>query len=146
MDWERPSFGAVTRARDEEIAAAAGRRLEMLRRELGLDGSHEPEGEATVVLPERADLRPAGRHARTGPRRAERVGGWIDDRLPEGLRGRIRLGGPQLALVALLAALALAAGALAALRSGVSTDPIPVAATAAPEPSGSSGDNWRTSA
>ncbi len=66
--------------------------------------------------------------------RSERVTGWLADRLPDGLQGRIRIGTPQLALVAVLAALALAAGAVAVLRSGVDTAPVPVAASASSSP------------
>ena len=39
-----------------------------------------------------------GRHAR----RAERVGGWIEDRLPPAFQGRTRVGPSQLTVVAVL--------------------------------------------
>ena len=56
-----------------------------------------PEPEPPLVAPGH------GRHAR----RAERVGGWIEDRLPPAFQGRTRVGPSQLTVVAVLVAAAL---------------------------------------
>jgi len=57
-----------------------------------------------------------GRHARR-PDGLARLGGWLQDRLPPTLQGRVQLGTSQLTVVALLVALALAASAWFLLRA-----------------------------
>lgn len=165
-----PSVAAVHHDNDDDLAAAARRRLDLLRAELraaglearvrpaepveaGHDGpAREPDvgregpslAEQSNDLPQRP--RPVRRHAHpTGT--AGRLTGWIDDRLPEGLRGRVALGSRELAVVVVLAAVGLALAAVVVLRSGSGrsngTD-TPVAALAPlvstpPTPSGAAG-------
>lgn len=93
-----------------------------------------------VVVPE------PGRHARDGrppalPSRwaAALVAAWAE-RVPEQLRGRIRLTSAHLGLVAFLVAGGLAVTAWTTLRSAPSTSPVPVAHTSAgPTPTSSGG-------
>jgi len=70
----------------------------------------------------------AGRHARAAVSRSDRLAGWLADRMPDGLRGRVRVGTRELTVILVLAALALTTAAVVVLRSGVDADPIPVAA------------------
>lgn len=48
--------------------------------------------------------------------------------MPDGLRGRVRIGTRELTVVLVLAALALTTAAVVVLRSGVDADPVPAAA------------------
>ena len=116
----------MRRQSQEQVAEAASRRLELLAKELdqaglrrvddadvrvGADPAPSPVGSATVA--------PVGRHLRPArPGRAQRVGAWVGDQVPETLRGRIELGPGPVLLVVTLVALALAATAYVVLRSG----------------------------
>ena len=71
-----------------------------------------------------------GRHAR----RAERVGGWIEDRLPPAFQGRTRVGPSQLTVVAVLVAAALGFLAWWTVRAADPGELVPTGA-AAPVPS-----------
>ncbi len=130
----------MRRQAQDEIAQAARRRLELLRRELDQAGlaptrsasaEHVEEGLdlSTGELVGAAPVPEEGRHVR---RRAGtnsgRLAGWLGDRMPPGLQGRVRLGGAQLVLVAAIAAAGLAASAFFALGSGSGGTAVPIAA------------------
>ena len=113
-----------------EQAAQAQRRLEFLRRDLERAGvrpssTEPPRTDPTQTLPDEPAVAPPvvvpdpGRHARRrGPGVLARLAGWLVDRLPPPLQGRVALGESHAALVALVAAAALAVAAVLVLRSG----------------------------
>lgn len=120
----------MRRGVDEEVAAAARRRLEQLRAELGLDapdppaadpGGAEPatSGRARPVV-EHVQTKPAeaGRHSRRKVTAPQLVAGWIADRLPDSLRGRVALGVRELSLILLVAVGGVLVAALVLFRSG----------------------------
>ena len=129
----------------EQVADMTRRRLELLSAELaGLrDGSETPSaprpsrggsepgglpGGAAPGLagsPPSAATPAAGRHARRVTRPADRVGGWLHDRLPPALQGRVQLGASHLTVVALLVATALGASAWFVLRAGPAGTVVP---------------------
>ena len=142
----------------DEVSAAARRRLELLQRELAAGGL--PSATATTPPPwldDEADatdavapplvtgapVAPSGRHSRRQVHVGEKVGGWaggLAERvLPEALRGRVGLGVPHLAVVAVVVALGLVVAAVVALRSVGETAPVPtrspVALGTTPSPS-----------
>ncbi len=122
------------RQSQEEVAAAARRRLELLGRELdaaGLRRVDEPDHPAQPdaqpdTLPEPARVEPAGRHLRPPrPGLGQRLGGWVGDQVPDTMRGRVRLeAGPALVVVALVA-LAAVATAFVVLRMGGDAEAVP---------------------
>jgi competence protein ComEA len=121
----------MSRQSQEEVAAAARRRLELLRRELeqaGLPRVHEGEPSWPVdpgidELPEPELVSRVGRHARAGGVR--RSIAWLGDLVPEALRGRVGLGRGPAVLVAGLVVTALAVTVWAVLRSGGSSAAMP---------------------
>jgi competence protein ComEA len=124
----------MSRQSQEEVAAAARRRLELLRRELEQAGLPRLDEEAAdwpsdpgdddLTAP--APITRSGRHARAGGVR--RVAGWFGDQVPETLRGRVGLARGPVVLVAVLVVAALAVTAWTVLRSSGSS----VAAPARP--------------
>lgn len=122
----------------DQVAEMTRRRLELLSAELaGLRARSEhpaaptrPPGDAepgeptpstrTAGAGETAPGEPVrpGRHARRAPASADRLGGWLHDRLPPALQGRVQLGASHLTVVALLVAVALGASAWFVLRAG----------------------------
>src|SRR6478672_3271555 len=97
------------RSADEQVAEVARRRLALLSAELaGLrpdpatpvpgsgDGAGEPPDDAAGRSPDpQAPLEPplaAGRHAHRPVATSVALGGWLHDRLPPTLQGRVRLG------------------------------------------------------
>jgi len=119
----------------DQVADVTRRRLELLSAECaGLRARSEPSAPA----PSRADAQPGepthpgdsagpretalearpGRHARRATAPADRLGGWLHDRLPPALQGRVQLGASHLTVVALLVAVALGASAWFVLRAG----------------------------
>lgn len=146
----------MSRQSQEEVRAAARRRLDLLRRELEQAGLHRVDDELDEGLDDRRDDRsddrldrrgvgtgpaprataravgtiaPAGRHARAdrGPRRAARV----RELVPEGLRGHSALtSGPVLLVVALVAVAAVVTG-LAVVRMGSGDERVAAPSTAA---------------
>lgn len=132
------------RQSQEEVAAAARRRLELLGRELdqaglrrveALDEDVDPAAEAPLASP--STVAPVGRHLRPprqGP--ARRVGGWLGDQVPETLRGRVGLDPGPVLLVVALVALAVTATAFVVLRMGGDAEAVP-ARSALQVPSGS---------
>src|ERR1700712_4776781 len=130
------------RQSQEEVAAAARRRLELLGRELeqaGLrrvdsDDDNRSAPRAAAGLPEPGVVPPVGRHVRP-PRAgvALRLAAWVGQQLPDTLRGSTELGsGPALLVVALVA-LALAGTVVVVLRMHASSEPVP-AGTSAVQP------------
>ncbi len=129
------------RQSQEEVAAAARRRLELLGRELDQAGLRrvdpEPDDaagtghEAREVAPAPIDLgaapvAPVGRHLRPprpGPGR--RLAGWVGDQVPETLRGRVGLETGPVLLVVALVALAVLATAFVVLRMGGDAEAVP---------------------
>src|SRR3954451_7373952 len=124
------------RQAQEEVAAAARRRLALLGRELEQAGlrrvDEEPLDDEPSALPAPAAVAPAGRHARepsTGL--VARLLGRIGDQLPDTLRGRTELGSGPVVLVVALVALALGAAAFVVLRMQGGSAPV-AARTASP--------------
>lgn len=131
------------------MTALARRRLELLSAELAdLRDSVAPsaEGPSTVATDpvtgaagEEEAAEPAGpervaapgRHARRPVGLPGRIGGWMHDRLPPTLQGRVRLTGGHLTVVALMVAGALAVTAWWVVRAEGSTTVVPAAAPAA---------------
>jgi competence protein ComEA len=116
------------RAAREDVAEVARRRLDLLSAELaGLrrDNAVPPTAPpAGPAAPPASEPQPApgpppppeppadptgGRHARRSIGARERAAGWVHDRLPPTLQGRVQLGSSHLAVVAVLVVAALAA-------------------------------------
>lgn len=113
----------MRRAVDDEVAAAARRRLELLRVELGIDAQDPPPAAESVVEPDETrstEPGPAacGRHLRRKVTVADRAAGWLGDRLPVAMRGRVGLGARELSVVGAVALVGLAIGVWVVLRSG----------------------------
>ena len=121
----------------EEVAEVARRRLEQLSAELagirpgpvgppdpdGRDGPGEqPEAPAGAVT---SSPTRSGRHARSRLSGQERLGGWLHDRLPPTLQGRVQLGASHLSVVAFIVAAALAATCWWVLKADGSTTSVP---------------------
>ncbi|MGH3444507.1 MAG: helix-hairpin-helix domain-containing protein, partial [Nocardioidaceae bacterium] len=75
---------------------------------------------------------PPGRHARRAAGATDLAAGWVHDRLPATLQGRLQLGNSHLTVVALVVAVALAVTAWWALRSGGSVNAVPRSSTVRP--------------
>ncbi len=112
------------RQSQEEVAAAARRRLELLGRELEQAGLRRVDD--STELPEPTVVAPAGRHARTpGPGARHRLADWVREQVPDTLRGRTELGsGPALLVVALVA-LALVGTVFVVLRMHGDSEAVP---------------------
>src|SRR4051794_630585 len=121
------------RQSQEEVAAAARRRLELLGRELEQAGLRRVDDDDPVELPEPSVVAPTGRHVRPpGPGIAGRLSGWVSDQVPETLRGRTELGsGPALLVVALVA-LGLVGTVWVVLRMHGQSEPVPSLSGAVP--------------
>lgn len=140
------------RTAQDELAAVARRRLEMLSRELAeisgtspprepqhpdgleedrLDTQDERSAELGLQLDDeglwRAEAPTRGRHARRPVAAADRVGSWVHDRLPPTLQGRVRLSAGHVAVVAILVAGGFAVTAWWTVRADGGT-PVPAAA------------------
>ena len=121
------------------MAQAARRRLELLGLELARAGVGPPPveseqpgaaGDTSVltdfptaqVVPER------GRHARSRSRPwISGSAGWLQDRLPAPLQGRVAVGSAHVAVIAVLAATALAITSYAVLKGRSDTQLVPAA-------------------
>lgn len=105
----------------------ARRRLELLSAELA---ATRPE----PVLPPPEDRVPGGsggppgRHARRPVRASGRLAGWLGDRLPPSLQGRVRIGTGHLALITTVAAVAMALLAWSVVRASDPGDLAPARA------------------
>jgi len=131
----------------EQVAEVARRRLELLSAELaglragpdgtpvasGPRGSGEPSEPAQVHAPvEPGTPVEPGRHAHRPVGAGAAWGGWVQDRLPAPLQGRVRVGVGHLTLLALLVAGALVVAAWWALQAaGPSERTVPTSATPA---------------
>ncbi|MCW2847675.1 MAG: competence protein ComEA helix-hairpin-helix repeat protein [Marmoricola sp.] len=119
------------RQSQEEVAAAARRRLELLGRELDQAGLRrvEPaldEPEELPELPGGSAVAPAGKHLRPPrPGVVQRLGGWLGDQVPDTLRGRVGLDPGPVLLVVALVALAVTATAFVVLRTGGDSQALP---------------------
>lgn len=152
------------------MAAVARRRLDLLAAELAGLGDELPEEDphdgssGAVVGPgERAAREAAataargtpagaptaagtvtssrpGRHARRPVAGADRVGGWLHDRLPPTLQGRVGLGPGHLVVVATLVAVALAVTSWWVLRADGQATLVPSAASGSAATAGAEGD------
>ena len=134
----------MRRRERDEVSEVARRRLELLHAELaGLRREPDPEveeaddhedfwtreqpplvGPAALGAP--APVPGPGRHARgrrAGP--GDRVPGWLADRVPEALRGRVGLSGQHGVVVLALVGVALAVAGWLAVRSGAHADAVP---------------------
>jgi competence protein ComEA len=132
----------MRRQSQEEVAAAAQRRLDLLRRELeqaGLRRVDEPAEDSRSEmddgpgreLPAAQPVTRAGRHARPGGPGRLRV--WLEEQVPEALRGRVGLGGGPVLLVVLLVAAACVVTGIAVMRMGGHEERVaPPAGRAAP--------------
>lgn len=109
------------------MAAIARRRLELLSAELAeLRGEVAASPVEDQVAPTDQPAAP-GRHARRPLARPGRAAGWLHDRLPPTLQGRVRLGAGHLTVVAILVATALAVTSWWVLRAEGSTTVVPTA-------------------
>jgi competence protein ComEA len=135
----------------QQVAAVARRRLELLSAELAeirrdqvdprdpmvRDGSGEL---STAVFgapdPSTPEATAPGRHARRSVGPGALVAGWVHDRLPPTLQGRVQLGSSHLTLVALTVAAALAVTAWVVVRADGSQTTVPMARVAAAAGSG----------
>ncbi len=121
----------MSRQSQEEVAAAARRRLELLGRELeqaGLrrvDESEEVDevSAAAAELPRPVPVEPGGRHLPPPrPGLLRRFGGatsgWLGDQVPTTLRGRIGLEAGPVLLVVALVGIAVATAVVVAVRMG----------------------------
>src|SRR4051794_13029205 len=112
------------RQSQEEVAAAARRRLELLGRELEQAGLRRVDDDSSA-LPEPAVVTPAGRHARASRGAAHRLADWLRQQVPDTLRGHTELGsGPALLVVALVS-LALVGTVFVVLRMQGGSVPVP---------------------
>jgi competence protein ComEA len=143
----------MRRQTQQEVAEAARRRLDLLRRELeqaGLRRVDEPLDDfgadpTTGELPDAQAVPRAGRHARPGG-----PGGlatWVQDQVPPSLRGRVGLGRGPVLLVVLVVAVACVVTGVAVMRMGGGSDPVSPAPTARSAPlvstaPGSSPSGW----
>lgn len=94
----------------------------------GRDGSGEPPSSG---VPPASRLRP-GRHAARPVDSAASVGGWVHDRLPGPLQGRVRLGAPHLAALAMLVAGVMTALAWSSVRASDPGDLVPARSLSTP--------------
>ena len=99
---------------NEQVAEVARRRLELLGAELaGIRGdlpdprTAAPGGPGEPPAPAPLPA-PSGRHARRSVGLVASLGGWVHDRLPATMQGRVRLGATHLTVLAVLVAAALA--------------------------------------
>ena len=126
----------------DEIAGITRRRLELLSAELGTHRGNSPSPDLALIetaVPQPAALPPPGapgRHARRPLGFWRRVGGWLHDRLPPTMQGRVRLSSAHLVVVALLVATSFALTAWWVLRTEGSTTLVPAAARSPARPAG----------
>jgi competence protein ComEA len=132
---------------DEQVAEVARRRLALLSAELAglrpdpVDTPAPGSGGGAHALPGDAPPAPpvapggpsgAGRHAHRPVDTSAALGGWLHDRLPATLQGRVGVGAGHLAVLALLVAGALGVTVWWVLRADGPTTLPPVSATPSP--------------
>jgi competence protein ComEA len=146
------------RSSHDEVQAIARRRLELLRAELAAmteEPPVDPPAGALRTPPDSALDRPSGgsvppaahgvgpgpglspgRRACRPVGAAARLGGWVHDRLPPTLQGRVSLGPGHVAVVSVLVAVACALTAWWVVRADGTTTVVPTAATPVSAPNG----------
>lgn len=131
----------MRRSADQQIEDLARRRLDALIAELGGEPPPPPASpgsDATRTASVWEQDPPRGRHAHRPLSTTARIGGWLQDRLPESLHGRVALGPAQLGVLALLLACGVLWGAWATTRADA--EPVPAARpVVVPPPSPSAG-------
>lgn len=146
------------RSANEDAAEVARRRLQLLSAELaairpdpgpeppsgpGQDGSGELSAAdrgsrpvTPVVVAPRGPVtgrtEAVGRHAARSVGGAASLGGWVQDRLPARLQGRVRIGAPHLAALAVLVAAVMAALAWSSVRASDPGDLVPARSLTSP--------------
>src|SRR3954468_4729208 len=131
----------------DEVAQVARRRLELLSAELaglrpdpptawtdppGRRGDEVKVGPGELTSePSEGSAETAGRHARRSTGFGDAVGGWLHDRLPPTLQGRVQLGSSHLTVLAVIVAIAMSVTAWLVLRAGGSGSMVPVVAPSA---------------
>jgi competence protein ComEA len=128
------------RQSQDEVAAAARRRLELLGRELEQAGLRRVDETSAVAedhgLPAPAAVAPAGRHLRPPrPGSARRLAGWVGGRVPDTLRGRTELTAAPVLLVVALVALAVTGTVFVVVRMDGGSDPVPMRTSSIPSTS-----------
>lgn len=152
------------RSANEDAAEVARRRLQLLGAELAAirpDTGPEPpsgprrDGSGELSAADRED-RPvgrvvppqapvpgrndgAGRHAARSVGAAAALGGWVQDRLPARLQGRVRIGAPHLAALAVLVAAVMAVLAWSSVRASDPGDLVPARSLTTPGTEASAG-------
>jgi competence protein ComEA len=125
---------------DAHTADVTRRRLELLsaeiagtRSDLSLPRTHEQDDDAGDLAPRLAapPAASAGRHARRSVGWRSLVLGWLHDRLPPTLQGRVQLGAAHLGVLALTVASGLAVTAWWVLRSDDAGALVPAASPVA---------------
>ncbi|MGH3413071.1 MAG: helix-hairpin-helix domain-containing protein [Marmoricola sp.] len=102
----------------DQLAETARRRLEQL--------GEEPAGSDPPAERPPGPVAATGRHARAGEPGARRCVGWLEDRLPDTLRGRVSLDTREVLVVLVAAALGLGLAAVLVLRSTGPGGPVAV--------------------
>jgi competence protein ComEA len=137
------------RTAQDQVAEVARRRLELLSAELaatrpapvdppshgggvGSGEPHVPDDPVEVEI-DPASGRP-GRHARRPAGPGVVLGGWVEDRLPPSLQGRVRITAAHLVVVSLAVAVAMGYLAWASVRASDPGDLVPARATTGPRP------------
>ena len=105
----------------------ARRRLELLSAELAATRPEPVLSSQEAGVPDGSGG-PPGRHARRPVRVPGRLDGWLEDRLPPSLQGRVRIGAGHLALLTTVAAVAMALLAWSVVRSADPGDLAPARA------------------
>jgi competence protein ComEA len=104
---------------NEQVAEVARRRLAQLGAELAEIRPEQADADGTAAS-QRAGASPAmgpGRHAQRSVGLTSTTGGWLHDRLPPTLQGRVGIGPAHLAVVALVVAGSLAVAAWWTVRA-----------------------------
>ena len=118
-------------AGDGQTSAAPARESGLLDRWVATEGSDDvqpgPDPWTSSVGAEAEIPRTRGRHARRPVAAGGRVGGWVHDRLPPTLQGRVRLTPGHLSVVALLVAAAFAVTAWWVVRADGGGTVVPAA-------------------
>lgn len=117
----------------EEATKVARQRLEMLGQELGRSGvlprATQPDlrnTTAPIETPSPSVPEPSGRHSRRKrPPWSQRAEGWLIDRVPSTLRGRISLGHGAMAILGLLGLGALLLGWIGLTNSSEPAEKVP---------------------
>jgi competence protein ComEA len=105
---------------NDQVAEVARRRLALLSAELA-ETRPDPGDVSSPAAPDGSGEHPGharpGRHAHRSVGVAASTGGWVHDRLPPTLQGRVRLGTTHLAVISLMVAGALALAAWWTVRA-----------------------------